>query len=139
MFWAPDAPLVERWQLFQVFVLTFTAIIVPMRAGFDQIDEESPVFWFVFDLFSDIYFYIDIVINFRTAYIDPSNLKLVYDWKLVAKNYAKGWFLVDLSSTLPVSYILYILDPQSLPWRAVEDESGQGASNLRILKIFGNI
>ena len=136
MFWAPDAPLVERWQLFQVFVLIFTAIIVPMRAGFDQIDEESPVFWFVFDLFSDIYFYIDIVINFRTGYIDPSNLKLVYDWKLVAKNYAKGWFLVDLSSTLPVSYILYILDPQSLPWRAVEDESGQGASNLRILKIL---
>ena len=37
-YFTPDAPAIVRWELFQVLVLIFTAIIVPLRAGFDQID-----------------------------------------------------------------------------------------------------
>ena len=88
-FFAPDAPFVNKWQLFQVVVLVITAILVPLRAGFDQIDGDSPKFWFTFDLISDLYFWFDMVLNFRTAYFD-SQQKLVHNDKKVAWNYATG-------------------------------------------------
>lgn len=70
-------------------MLVITAILVPLRAGFDQIDGESPKFWFTFDLISDLYFWFDMVLNFRTAYFD-SQQKLVHNDKKVAWNYATG-------------------------------------------------
>ena len=56
----------------------------------------------------------------------------------MAKNYAKGWFIVDLGSTLPIAYVLYVLDPDTLPWRAVElsGEAGGPSSSLKVLKIL---
>jgi hypothetical protein len=144
-FFAPDDNFVSSWQLFQVLVLVFTAIIVPLRAGFDQIDMGSPVFWFVFDVTSDVYFYFDILLNFRTAYISKEG-RLIYQGAAAvfaangkdltsparsspAMNYATGWFLIDASSVLPIAYILYILEPSSLPWRAQEGEGSSSESN----------
>jgi hypothetical protein len=88
-FFAPDAPFVNQWQLFQVLVLVITAIIVPLRAGFDQIDTNDPVFWFTFDLISDLYFWVDIVLNFRTAYFDNQQ-NIEHNDRKVAWNYATG-------------------------------------------------
>ena len=88
-FFEPDAPFVSQWQLFQVLVLLFTAIIVPLRAGFDQIDTNNPTAWFLFDLVSDLYFWFDIVLNFRTAFFDE-RLKLQHSQRKVAWNYATG-------------------------------------------------
>lgn len=88
-FYTPDAPFIAKWQLFQVLVLVITAIIVPLRAGFDQIDSDSPTFWFIFDLVSDLYFWFDIVLNFRTAYVD-NHQKLEHRDKRVAWNYITG-------------------------------------------------
>jgi hypothetical protein len=88
-FFAPDAPFVNQWQLFQVLVLVFTAIIVPLRAGFDQIDSDDPVFWFTFDVVSDVYFWFDIILNFRTAYFDNQQ-RIEHNDRKVAWNYATG-------------------------------------------------
>ena len=88
-FFAPDAPFVNQWQLFQVLVLVVTAILVPLRAGFDQIDGENPIFWFTYDLISDLYFWFDMILNFRTAYFD-NHQKLVHNDKKVAWHYATG-------------------------------------------------
>ena len=115
----------------------FISIIVPMRAGFDQIDSDSPKFWFAFDIVSDLYFYFDMFLNFRTAFFDGENV-LHSKTGHVAWNYMKGWFIVDLSSCLPLSYILYINDPTALPWRAAESgcEASTSAGSLKMLKIL---
>lgn len=53
-FFDPDGLFVSQWQLFQIPVLVVMAIVVPLRASFDQIDFENPIFWFIFDLISDV-------------------------------------------------------------------------------------
>lgn len=140
-FFAPDGDFITRYQLLQVLVLIFTAIVIPLRASFGQIDFEHPRFWFGFDIVYDLYFYFDIVINFRTAYFS-SDQRLVHDSWSVAKNYFMGWFLVDFASVLPVSYILYIAESTPLPWLAdrgtgseAHDIQSSGAS-LKLLKIL---
>ena len=47
----------------------------------------------------NIYYFIDIVLNFNTGYILLG--KYIEDRKKIAKNYFKMWFWIDISSTLP--------------------------------------
>ena len=54
---------------------------------------------FVLDVFIDICFGIDILLNFFTAYIDDSIL--ITDRKQIAKKYCCSWFLLDFISTFP--------------------------------------
>ncbi|KAG3078200.1 hypothetical protein PI124_g19929 [Phytophthora idaei] len=49
----------------------------------------------------DGFFLVDILLNFRTAYFDDER-KLIYDPCTLFWRYAKGWFLLDLISTVPI-------------------------------------
>ena len=62
--------------------------------------------WWV-ELIVDIYFISDIAINFRTAFRDVNNF-LVQDLKEIRRKYLMSWFIVDIMSTLPVSYVQLI-------------------------------
>ena len=55
---------------------------------------------FIFDLLVDFCFLSDIVVNFLTAY-ESSNGLLISDKTLIAKNYLRGWFLLDLFTSIP--------------------------------------
>eukprot|EP01052_Picozoa_sp_SAG31_P068785 SAG31_NODE_27594_length_423_cov_1.104938_1_plen_80_part_01 len=68
-------------------------VMVPLRIGFDY-DEPptSPLFWV--DVLIDLYFLVDIVVNFRTAYIDDHG-QLETNLRMIARQYARSWFLID--------------------------------------------
>lgn len=42
----------------------------------------------------------DIILNFRTTYVSNSG-QVVYESRLIAINYIKGWFLVDILAAIP--------------------------------------
>merc|ERR1740130_1110679 len=42
----------------------------------------------------------DVLLNFRTGFIDPQNIEVMC-WKQVAGHYMRGWFLLDLVSSVP--------------------------------------
>lgn len=42
----------------------------------------------------------DIILNFRTTYVSKSG-QVMYDPKLIALNYFRGWFLLDLLAAIP--------------------------------------
>lgn len=42
----------------------------------------------------------DIILNFRTTYVSKSG-QVVYESKLIAINYCRGWFLLDLLAAIP--------------------------------------
>lgn len=93
----------QMWDLVQVFILFYVALVVPFRIGFSSdATVYSAVFWW--ELLVDCYFWIDIMLNFRTGYYNRYG-KLVIDQRKVCKRYAKGWFLLDVVSVLPVMYI----------------------------------
>ena len=79
------------------------------------------------DSIIDILFAFDIIVNFRTMYIDPKTDLLVEDPKKIQKNYIKGRFWIDLTASIPFEYFAVFLP---------KNEDGS-EGNETTLKIFG--
>lgn len=63
--------------------------------------------WFVIDRIIDSFFFIDIILNFITAYNDKKGT--VWNLKRTMKHYIFTWFLIDLISTIPFDLFVSIL------------------------------
>eukprot|EP01048_Picozoa_sp_COSAG05_P010055 COSAG05_NODE_865_length_6876_cov_357.169396_7_plen_371_part_00 len=97
------------WDLMQVALLVYVCISVPYQTGFDISVETGEFIWWV-ELYVDAYFLIDIMINFRTPFVDAQG-KMVYNGKAMAMRYCKGWFLIDVSSCASLlQYFFEIFD-----------------------------
>ena len=59
----------------------------------------------------DFIFIIDIAINCRTAYETPEG-ELEMSGLRMARRYAASWFLIDLTSSIPIDLILLIHSPE---------------------------
>ena len=55
------------------------------------------------------FFVCDMIINFRTTFVDPKSGKLVTQPVAIAKYYLKSWFFLDLLAVLPFE-LLYFAD-----------------------------
>ena len=53
----------------------------------------------------DGFFAIDIVLNFFTTFFHPTTGEEIQVKKLIAENYLKGMFILDLLSTIPLDLI----------------------------------
>lgn len=54
----------------------------------------------------DLFFVVDIIITFRTTYIDPISGEEVMDAKMIAKKYLRSFqFYIDVISTIPLDQI----------------------------------
>jgi hypothetical protein len=84
------------WDVAQILLLGYVAIAVPYRWGFG-IHVPSGSFWFLFEIIVDLYFVSDIVVNFRTAYVDDeAGGQIIQNPKMIAVQYCKGWFSIDI-------------------------------------------
>lgn len=54
----------------------------------------------------DIMFIIDILINFRTTYVN-SNEEVVSHPGKIAIHYFKGWFLIDMVAAIPFDLLIF--------------------------------
>ena len=62
----------------------------------------SQRFW-VFNLIIDCFLMVDIILNFRTGFVDKyDQLHIISDPKLIRKRYLRTWFLLDLVSSFPL-------------------------------------
>mmetsp|Transcript_14880 Transcript_14880/g.25342 ORF Transcript_14880/g.25342 Transcript_14880/m.25342 type:complete len:352 (+) Transcript_14880:683-1738(+) len=82
-------------------LLIYTATYVPYRVCF--VDESSE-FLFYLDCVVDSLFFIDIVLTFFTAQEDENNTFVTSKLE-IATNYMKGWFFIDLFTTIPFQVI----------------------------------
>ena len=58
------------------------------------------------DLIVDIMFIIDILINFRTTYVNKNDEVVSHPGK-IAVHYFKGWFLIDVVAAIPFDLLLF--------------------------------
>ena len=65
-FWSPDQNGRTIWDLVMFPLLAYIIVIIPLRIGFDITEPVGTFLWF-FDVAIDVYFAIDIWVNFRTA------------------------------------------------------------------------
>ncbi|KAK3253229.1 hypothetical protein CYMTET_37516 [Cymbomonas tetramitiformis] len=100
----PYTPFRSFWDITQAIVLCYVALLVPIRVGFEH---PATGAWFYFDFCIDLYFFVDLVLNFLTAYVDPADDRMVItDHRMIAKNYLRSWFFVDFVATVPVDILL---------------------------------
>ena len=149
------------WDVLQVAALCYVALTVPLNIGFDiSTKPDEMIFWV--DVTVDLYFIIDICVNFRTAYFDRCSTdrillgpswrlswpspecsfvflqlsalcslgELVVAKKLIATAYLKGFFIIDFISSLPISYIMLMIEPAG-----GNDKSLRGFRLLRLIKL----
>ena len=97
--------------LVQAVLLMYIAALLPYRIGFND-NVQLWSFFFFLDLCIDIYFIFDLYLNFRTAVVTLDG-ELMFTRKEVARNYLRGWFLVDFISCLPFSCVYHPPPPAS--------------------------
>ena len=83
------------WVLLLVF-------FIPLEIGFDWY--ETVAWQKILFTALDVWFALDILLNFRTGYI--SHGTVVMDAKKIASNYLSTWFVVDLLGTLPFEHVI---------------------------------
>ncbi|KAK2718797.1 potassium/sodium hyperpolarization-activated cyclic nucleotide-gated channel 3-like isoform X2 [Artemia franciscana] len=97
------------WDLCMLLLLVANLIILPVAISFFNDDLSTQ--WIVFNCLSDTIFMIDIVVNFRTGIMQQDNSEqVILDPKLIAHNYLKTWFFLDLVSSIPLDYIFLIFN-----------------------------
>uniref|UniRef100_A0A8C5AGX9 Voltage-gated inwardly rectifying potassium channel KCNH2 n=1 Tax=Gadus morhua TaxID=8049 RepID=A0A8C5AGX9_GADMO len=109
------SPFKAVWDWLILLLVIYTAILTPYSAAFLLNDTEeaaamqscgycSPLN--VVDLIVDIMFIIDILINFRTTYVN-ANDEVVSHPLRIAVHYFKGWFLIDMVAAIPFDLLIY--------------------------------
>ena len=150
----PDSPLSIGWDLFQVIALMYVAALVPLRLCFDyepmppSADGLGQLGWWS-DLVIDLYFITDIFVQFHTAFVDKTTGHLITDRKTISKGYMRSWFIIDIVSVMPFSYLQLIGEAQpptgELPLVSsyntfgLDTDEGTGGAfggNTKILKLL---
>lgn len=86
-----------------MILLLFVTITVPIRLAFYESDTTT---WKMINLTIDLFFLADIILTFFSTYLDEANHLEIKDHKKIANRYLKSWFLLDVTSVLPIDIIL---------------------------------
>ncbi|XP_017261081.1 potassium/sodium hyperpolarization-activated cyclic nucleotide-gated channel 3 [Kryptolebias marmoratus] len=114
------------WDLTMLLLMVGNLIIIPVGITFFK-DEHTPP-WIVFNVVSDTFFLLDLVLNFRTGIVKEDNTEIILDPQKIKIKYLKGWFVVDFVSSIPVDYIFLIVETR------IDSEFYKTARALRIVR-----
>ncbi|XP_055990758.1 LOW QUALITY PROTEIN: potassium voltage-gated channel subfamily H member 2, partial [Sorex fumeus] len=123
-----QAPAIHRWTILHyspfkavwdwliLLLVIYTAVFTPYSAAFllKETEEGPPNSdcgytcqpLAVVDLIVDIMFIVDILINFRTTYVN-ANEEVVSHPGRIAVHYFKGWFLIDMVAAIPFDLLIF--------------------------------
>ncbi|XP_053342767.1 potassium/sodium hyperpolarization-activated cyclic nucleotide-gated channel 2-like [Clarias gariepinus] len=114
------------WDFTMLLFMVGNLIIIPVGITFFK--EETTTPWIIFNVVSDTFFLMDLVLNFRTGIIIEDNSDIILDPKVIKKKYLKTWFVVDFVSSIPVDYIFLIVE------KGIDSEMYKTARALRIVR-----
>ena len=99
----PHHPFNAAWNIILAVFCIYVALVVPLRIGFQIELCPNDWAWWI-ELVVDLTFAMDVALNFRTGVIvDAGVVKM--DPKFVGCQYLRGWFVIDMVSVLPFSYV----------------------------------
>lgn len=98
------APLKLHWDLFLMIFVFYNSVSVPFLAAFDQ--HSALLVFEVIEFTIDFCFAVDIMLSFRTSYLDHSGDEVV-EPGVIARHYGYSYkFPLDLVSVIPIEAIL---------------------------------
>ena len=90
------------WDITIMILLFAQVIMVPISISmFTETDERN---WIPFNLLTDTFFFLDIIVNLRTGYLLSKNgvtTELVADPTRIRLKYSEMWLYLDFASTIP--------------------------------------
>ncbi|KAJ8313942.1 hypothetical protein KUTeg_008503 [Tegillarca granosa] len=111
------SPFKAVWDWIILLLVIYTAIFTPYVAAFLLSEEKKtrakesaesrykdPLT--IIELIVDIMFIVDILINFRTTYVNKNDEVVSHPGK-IAVHYFKGWFLIDVVAAIPFDLLLF--------------------------------
>ncbi|KAI2667963.1 Potassium/sodium hyperpolarization-activated cyclic nucleotide-gated channel 2 [Labeo rohita] len=114
------------WDFTMLLFMVGNLIIIPVGITFFKDETTTP--WIIFNVVSDTFFLMDLVLNFRTGIIIEDNSDIILDPKTIKKKYLRTWFIVDFVSSIPVDYIFLIVE------KGIDSEVYKTARALRIVR-----
>ncbi|XP_048473116.1 potassium/sodium hyperpolarization-activated cyclic nucleotide-gated channel 4 [Rhincodon typus] len=114
------------WDLTMLLLMVGNLIIIPVGITFFKDENTTP--WIVFNVVSDTFFLVDLVLNFRTGIVVEDNTEIILDPQRIKMKYLKSWFVVDFISSIPVDYIFLIVETR------IDSEVYKTARALRIVR-----
>ncbi|KAL2101234.1 hypothetical protein ACEWY4_002995 [Coilia grayii] len=103
------SPFKAVWDWLILLLVLYTAVFTPYSAAF-LLSEHSCGYTCnplnVVDLVVDVMFVVDIVINFRTTYVNHND-EVVSQPARIARHYLKGWFLIDIVAAVPFDLLIF--------------------------------
>ncbi|XP_077475319.1 potassium voltage-gated channel subfamily H member 6a isoform X1 [Stigmatopora argus] len=109
------SPFKAMWDWLILLLVIYTAIFTPYSAAFllNEVEEDrrrtcgytcNPLN--VVDLVVDVMFIVDILINFRTTYVNRNDEVVSHPGR-IAQHYFKGWFLIDIVAAIPFDLLIF--------------------------------
>lgn len=92
----------QLWDFFIIGLALFNCIYMPVELAFKTRNENMDGI----NLFIDILFIIDVVVSFRTTFLNEKEGEEICSTKVIAFNYLRGRFIIDFPSAIPVDLIL---------------------------------
>ncbi|XP_065433570.1 potassium voltage-gated channel subfamily H member 6 isoform X3 [Chrysemys picta bellii] len=109
------SPFKAVWDWLILLLVIYTAVFTPYSAAFLLNEEQEEKRWNcgyscnplnIIDLIVDIMFIVDIIINFRTTYVNINDEVVSHPGK-IAIHYFKGWFLIDMVAAIPFDLLIF--------------------------------
>ncbi|KOO25141.1 potassium voltage-gated channel subfamily h member 7 [Chrysochromulina tobinii] len=162
----PESRFCSTWNVVLAFFILYCALAVPLEIAFESdmvrafcTRPEDPFgpqiyrqecnsfqLWFWLNFLVDVWFMIDITINFRTGYMHEGHF-VNDDWP-VMKAYLTGAFGLDVAGTIPLGIIQMLTNPdnpfgdeQITQMKMAADEAaggtgGDSAQSARMLRLM---
>ena len=94
----------QKWDILIIACAAYNSFLIPFDVSFQPLTQKTRLF-IVIDFIIDFLFFADIIVTFRSVFINDRGQE-VNRAKLIALNYIKCMFWVDLSATIPLDVIL---------------------------------
>ena len=135
----PDSKLRFWWDIIQIVTILYLSFAVPIRIGF-SINVEG--FFYLLDVLMDVYFFVDIYLNFLFV-VEDESFQMVTSKPKLAKRYLKSWFLIDILAVIPLDHGIRLSEGRfvcgmvgTCPPQSGGDNSGQYFKLFKMLRLF---
>lgn len=129
----PASRVMSAWDGLTATALIFTATVTPFEVAFLETAESTNDALFVINRLLDVIFTLDMLAQFFLMYkIGEEGASVRYEYRLplLARNYLRGWFALDLFSIAPSTFDILPFVPGS------GFAAGDGTTNLRVFRVI---
>lgn len=97
-------PYKVKWDILVMSFAAWNTVQIPIEVAYEPSEFDNKyLYWF--NNFIDFIFFVDILVNFRSAYINQKTGEEVRGSCAVAYNYLTTRFMIDLLATIPFDQI----------------------------------